>query len=495
MRILAALTALIAGASGAFAQVADIPDGCREGDNAIAVCTRFLQGKNLTIEQRSLALVRRGEAHRALRDPDSALSDFEAAIKVNPKAGLAYVSRGHIMRNRGDYDDALKDYDAAIKVRPLAIRYLYRASVYRLKGDLGKALADLEAGIKLNANDAQFYIERAFVHRLKNDFDRALADNERAVKLDPNSFVSYRARGRTREERNELKLALADYRRAQALNPGGEWVARAIERVEGKLKPAEGPSPSPRAAPSESDKAEKPPARTVGPRVALIIGNSQYANAKPLTNPKSDAEALAKTLRSVGFTRVDVKLDVSRDQLAAALKDFAQAADRAEWAVVYYAGHGLSVRGSNYLVPVDARLASDRDVTFEAVTLEQVMQTVEGATKLRLVILDACRDNPFAKTMKKTFGANSVGIGLGNIEPEGTTLVAFAARHGQTAEDGEGANSPFTASLVRNIQTPGLEINLLFRKVHDDVIAATASRQKPFTYGQLPSEPFFFRTP
>jgi uncharacterized caspase-like protein len=185
--------------------------------------------------------------------------------------------------------------------------------------------------------------------------------------------------------------------------------------------------------------------------------------------------------------------DLSREELAAVLKEFSNAADSAEWAVIYYAGHGIELGGNNYVVPVDAKFTTDRDVSLEAVTLEQVVQSVEGASKLRLVILDACRDNPFAQKMIRSSGSRSIGKGLGNIEPEGTTLVAYAAKHGQTAEDGTGRNSPYASALVRNIQTPGLEINQVFRRVHDEVMTATGKRQQPFTYGALPSEPFFFR--
>jgi uncharacterized caspase-like protein len=194
--------------------------------------------------------------------------------------------------------------------------------------------------------------------------------------------------------------------------------------------------------------------------------------------------------------QVTLKLDLPRDNMIDELKAFAAAADKADWAVVYFAGHGLEVGGINYLVPVDAKLASDRNVTFETVLLEQVLQTVDGARKLGLVILDACRDNPFVKTMTRSLGGTrSVGNGLANIEPDGAVLVAYAAKHGQTALDGASGNSPFVSALVRNLDTPGLEINLLFRKVRDDVLTATGKRQEPFTYGSLPSEPFYFRKP
>ena len=152
--------------------------------------------------------------------------------------------------------------------------------------------------------------------------------------------------------------------------------------------------------------------------------------------PKNDAEAVSKALNTAGF-QVVLANDLSREQFASVLKNFSAMADSSEWAVIYYAGHGIELGGNNYLVPVDAKFASDRDVSLEAVTLEQILQSVEGASKLRLVILDACRDNPFAQKMVRSSGSRSIGKGLGNIEPEGTTLVAYAAKHGQTAEDGD----------------------------------------------------------
>ena len=144
---------------------------------------------------------------------------------------------------------------------------------------------------------------------------------------------------------------------------------------------------------------------------------------------------------------------------------------------MFYAGHGIEIRGINYMIPVDAKLASDRDAEDEAISLDRLLQSVEGAKRLGLVILDACRDNPFAQKMVRSSGSRSIGKGLGNIEPEGTTLVAYAAKHGQTAEDGKGRNSPYASALIRNIQTPGLEINQVFRRVHDEVMNATGKRQ------------------
>lgn len=228
-------------------------------------------------------------------------------------------------------------------------------------------------------------------------------------------------------------------------------------------------------------------------RAALVIGNGAYANVARLGNPANDARAVAAALRGVGFTAVRLETDLRRDALLAALKSFAAEAEGADWAVIYFAGHGIEVAGVNWLVPVDAALKTDRDVQYEAVSLDQVLGAVEGAKKLSLVILDACRDNPFAAQMRVTAAGRSIARGLAAVEPRRGTLIAYAAKHGQVALDGAEANSPFVAALVRNLGRPGVELNKVFRHVRDDVLAATNDRQEPFVYGTLPAQDFFFR--
>lgn len=227
------------------------------------------------------------------------------------------------------------------------------------------------------------------------------------------------------------------------------------------------------------------PAHAAGPRAALVIGNSGYQHVASLPNPANDARGMAAALQRLGFS-VTSYSDLSFDDLRRALRDFGAEAAGADMAIVFYAGHGIEIGGVNYLVPVDARLATDRDAQYEAIPLDLVVSSVEGARSLKLVILDACRDNPFAATMQATSSSRSVGRGLARVEPATGTLVAFAAKEGTTAADGTGSNSPFTGALLRHIESPGLEISFLFRKVRDDVLAATGNRQVPFTYGSLP---------
>ncbi|MBR1227092.1 MULTISPECIES: caspase family protein [unclassified Bradyrhizobium] len=221
-------------------------------------------------------------------------------------------------------------------------------------------------------------------------------------------------------------------------------------------------------------------------RVALVLGNSAYRNVPQLANPVNDSAKIAATLKEAGFDVVDSRRDLPAAETRRALRDFADRARDADIAVVYYAGHGIEVDGSNYLIPVDAKLERDTDVYDEALSLDRVLIAIEPAKKLRLVILDACRDNPFAKTMKRTVASRAIGQGLAKVEPSSpNVLIAYSAKAGFTAADGDGQNSPFTAALSRHIATPGLDVRRAFGFVRDEVLKTTGNRQEPFVYGSL----------
>lgn len=221
-------------------------------------------------------------------------------------------------------------------------------------------------------------------------------------------------------------------------------------------------------------------------RVALVIGMSQYQQVPRLTNPARDADAMTSLFKKAGFDVVDSRRDLGISDLRRAIREFSEISRDADISVVYYAGHGIEVDGTNYLVPADARLLSDFDVEDETISLDRVLKALDPVKRLRLVILDACRDNPFAKTMKRSIASRSIGRGLGQIEPATSdTLVAYAAKAGAVASDGDGDNSPFATALVKYITEPGLDLRLAFGRVRDDVMKSTANRQEPFLYGSL----------
>ena len=224
-------------------------------------------------------------------------------------------------------------------------------------------------------------------------------------------------------------------------------------------------------------------------RVALVLGNSAYQNVAPLANPVNDSARIAATLKEAGFDVVDSRRDLSAADTRRALRDFADRSRDADIAVVYYAGHGIEVDGGNYLIPVDARLERDTDVYDEALSLDRVLVAIEPAKKLRLVILDACRDNPFSRTMKRTVASRAIGQGLAKVEPTSpNVLIAYSAKAGSTAADGDGKNSPFTAALSQHLTKPGLDVRRAFGFVRDEVLKTTGNKQEPFVYGSLGGE-------
>jgi Caspase domain len=223
-------------------------------------------------------------------------------------------------------------------------------------------------------------------------------------------------------------------------------------------------------------------------RVALVIGNSAYQIAAAIPNPIRDAQAIAAEFTKAGFEVVSAHYDLGNLQFKRAIRQFEDAAADADIAVVFYAGHGIEIGGVNYMIPVDAKLASDRDAKDEAITLDRLLDSVDAAKRLGLVILDACRDNPFERTMKRqrVSAVRTVNAGLAVVEPTNrNVLIAYASKSGTTAEDGDQQHSPFTAALLKSLFEPGLDLRLAFGRVRDDVLKSTRNRQEPFVYGSL----------
>ncbi len=229
------------------------------------------------------------------------------------------------------------------------------------------------------------------------------------------------------------------------------------------------------------------PTASAEKRVALVVGNGAYQHAAPLPNPTRDAKAITQMFQTAGFDTVLLRNDVGNLDFKRALRDFFAVAKGADIAVVFFAGHGIQIADQNYLIPVDARLAQDYDATDEAISLERIIEAIEPAARLRLVVLDACRDNPFLVKMQRRGATRQiVSRGLSKVEPMlNNTLIAYAAKAGSTAEDGAGEHSPFTTALIKHIAEPGLDIRLALGRVRDEVLRNTRNDQEPFVYGSL----------
>jgi hypothetical protein len=221
-------------------------------------------------------------------------------------------------------------------------------------------------------------------------------------------------------------------------------------------------------------------------RVALVIGNSSYKNAPQLHNTISDSTAIGNLFKSVGFEVVISRTDLGVVDFKRAVRDFLVTAETADIAVVYYAGHGVEIGGTNYLVPIDAKLGRDYDVEDEAIALDRIIWALEPVRRLRLILLDACRNNPFPMKIRSAGVRSTMQGGLGKIEDvSADTLVAYAAKAGSVSYDGDGNNSPYATALLKHLGEPGVDIRIALGRVRDDVIGMTGGRQEPFIYGSL----------
>jgi hypothetical protein len=243
-------------------------------------------------------------------------------------------------------------------------------------------------------------------------------------------------------------------------------------------------------------------AAEAGPRIALVIGMAKYQNIPALGNTVNDATAVSEKLKTLGF-EVHLSIDQPLASLVETINDFSFRAETSDIAIVYYAGHGVELNGENFLIPVDIKITKPEQIASQAITLKMLLKSVENARKLRVVILDSCRNNPFADwPMQEVAKATDADFQTGEVTKLRTgglatpsvdrgMLVVYAAKEGQVALDGEGGHSPFARALLDELPERNVEIGMMFRKVRDEVMAETKNKQEPHFYGSLSGVPFF----
>lgn len=459
------------------------------------------------------AYMSRGLAFAAQGRFDRALADLNQAIAIDSGSAAAYNGRAGVHLKMKQFDQAIADSDAAIGLKPdFALAYENRGRAWFLKGDPRKAVADLDQAIALKPTPDGARAVRGMVFEKQDEREKALDDFRSALAQPAAGADAKQLRGEILSRLAALTARLAGGRERQdgsARENGGPGEAdqryadegqaalrqepRRPEDLERRMAAMEAGRPA--GAPAAVVEAPAAPAAP-GRRVALVIANAAYQGFPALKNPANDGRDMAAALRRLGFAEVIELYDAGRAQMEQALKDFGDRTTNADWAVVFYSGHGIQLDGRNYLIPVDAKLLRAKHVEDEAVSLERVRDKVGDARALRLVILDACRNNPFQARMMAEGGKKSVvGRGLSRVEPSAGELVAFATREGHVADDGAERNSPFTTALLAHIERPGLELSMMFRKVRDAVLKTTNNAQEPYTYGALPGSEFYFSPP
>jgi tetratricopeptide (TPR) repeat protein len=405
----------------------------------------------------------------------------------------AYVWRGvAYLRFKGDYDLGLADFNEGLRLDPkIVAAYAGRAASYIRKGNLDLALKDLNEGLRLNPNHAGIHAVRGIYHIAKGEYDSAVVEFNTAIRLSPQYLYAYRHRAEAYEGKGDLTTALADYRVALSFDPdkkqvGGREAAEGIARVEQKLAAKAGGAKVAVATPQISPSAVVSVAPLISRRVALVIGNGRYQHAAQLPNPPNDAADIAQALRKLGFDVVEGR-DLGKREMEDKIREFGRKLERADLALLFYAGHGMQVAGRNYLVPVDAKLERAGDLSLDTIEVGQILAQMEAEKRVNLVFLDACRDNPLARSFSRSLGtrSTSVGSGLAAIQSAVGTLIAYATQPENVALDGDGRNSPFTAALLKHMATPSLEISALMKRVRADVIAATHEKQVPWDHSSL----------
>ena len=515
-----------------YNQIGDPDRALQRADQAI----RFDPNYVVAYAARGIALSQKGQF-------DQAIDALNKSIGLDPKIQSAYIFRSTVWNAKGETDRAIADLGTAIKLDPKqAIPYNNRCWVWTAKGELDSALADCNRALELDANLAVAYSNRGIVWFQKGELDSALSDFNKAIRIDPSYWAGFTGRGDVWRKKGELEHALADFQEAIRISPRAarSFVSEGLVfEAQGQIDLARSAFKSAVALPATisvmgavgpitelfrreqdtartrlaalGDSAALPsgplyskaaPGATVAPaslsrRIALVIGNAAYAHAPRLDNPANDARVIAQSLRGMGF-EVSDGIDLDRTAMTRLIADFLRAAATADTAVLFYAGHGVQIDGQNYLLPVDVKFNGVNDLTSEMTNVGTILAGLDDGIRANIVILDACRNNPFArKVVESRDAGRSVSAPSGLASPSSLgkgatsgagTLLAFSTAPDQVALDGEGANSPFSLALAHHIGTPGLEVQQMLTRVRAEVVAATHSKQVPWSNSSLLGE-------
>ncbi len=424
---------------------------CAWGDagERIAACTLILDRGGEPASVKVIALVNRGAARMKSGDPVGAERDFEQALGLDPRSALALRNRARLYAIRQEYDRAIADYDAALKVEP------------------AQSLS---------------FVGRGFAWLRKGEVERSIRDFDSAIALDPNAGAAYRHRGDAFALKGDRPRAEADYAQAARIDPTDpETVSRLAE-----IRSASKPTP----AKAEPALVQVVGTYSVGERIALVVGNAAYQHAPPLANPSSDAALISQTLKDAGFQVVTL-IDADQASMKRALLDFGRQLrlKKTEAGLFYYAGHGVQVRGENYLIPVDARIEDEDEVELEGVNVNDFLSVMNSSqSSVNIVVLDACRNNPFRSASR------SASRGLAIVRAPKGAFIAYATSPDAVALDGDGANSPYTKALAAAIAERGRSIESVFKSARVSVEDATEGKQTPWDMSSIKGE-FYFHAP
>ena len=446
--------------------------GALEFEAWLPACNRLIAAGRLSGSSLATVYRHRGNWYQLKNDHDRAVADYTEASRHDPSNALTANSLKTSLKAvcflGNDAAGKVAACTRFIAVIPdtdndLPVAYLNRADGHKKAGDRGRASADIDAALRINPNSSAAL-------RAKAALDAPAPPAERPVAQGPAAPATTSST-------------------APSLQPASPPPATAAADTApaGPGSPQAQPQAKPQSGPAVV--ALTPPAAAPRPaevRVALIVGNGNYLHANRLPNPANDAADIAQVPRKLGFEVIEGR-DLDKRSLEDKVREFGRKLDRANIALFFYAGHGMQVGGRNYLIPIDAKLERPGDLSFETVDVSQVLAQMEAEQRVNLVFLDACRDNPLARSFARTLGTRAVAVGQGLATIQGAlgTMISYATQPDAVALDGDGRNSPFTSALLTHLLTPGMEIGSVMKLVRADVVQATRGKQIPWDHSSL----------
>lgn len=458
------------------------------------------------VPKNSSVFLGRASVYAAKNDHDRAIVDFNESIRIDGKNALAFLLRGdsYLALAKPQFDKAIQDYTESIRLDPKnKDAFVARGSAYARIHDHDRAMVDYNDAMRLDPNkvDAYLYNQRGISSYQLQNYASCVSDLGQAIRLNPTSAVLRETRGRCYLNKADYDLAISDFDEAIRLDPklvsAAGYRTTAVKLRDEKTAKAGPVSPPAEVKPSVAPatvvaKADVAPVISstplpIGKRVALVMGNGAYKNVPQLENTITDARTMRDVLKKLNFEVVYGE-NLDKRGMGRLIGEFGTLVQDAEAAVVYYAGHGSTFSDVPYVVPVDSKYQDLSQIPSELVQVESLVSELRKAKGVRLVVLDACRDNEREIQLRQQEAAlrgdtkrgGSVTRGLAPLQNPNGLIVVYATQHLSTAADGAvGGNSPFTGALARYLVTPNLDIKDVLFRAGQDVIAKTGGTQRP----------------
>ncbi|GAA4418876.1 tetratricopeptide repeat protein [Nibrella viscosa] len=413
----------------------------------------------------------RGNTKYNLGQYQPAIYDFDEAIRLDPTYAYAYNNRGLTKYNLGQYQQAINDYDEAIRLDPTyAYAYNNRGWAKHNLGQYQQAIYDYDEAIRLDPKNAYAYNNRGWAKHNLGQYQPAIYDYDEAIRLDSKFAKSYLNKGQALVALNRCQEALEFFRQGEGLDNSLNYHLQDKQKAQ---QCATSTVVTPSVPPSTS---------SAGKRYALVIGNSSYRYVSSLARqPRSDAETMARRFTELGFT-VTTAYDLkSKSELETTVFDFADKARQADMVAVYYAGHGMEFGGHNYLIPTEAKLERDERAEVEALSLDYLLARLgRSQARLSLVMLDACRNNPFEGRNRDLGDGDYRAFKIVGAAPPRNVMVFYATQPGRVA-----TNAGVFADAVRQHLQRGTRLTEFLMNVTNTVDQRTGQSQAPFQSGTL----------